>query len=309
VGAGRATPVDAKEEAVRRSVVTTLCLMIALTMCPVVEAQDLDAEGAPDADAGLVPWPDPPETEAAVRIPALGTMLAVSWNTANAEVGTIDLDTGEWALIGSSGFPRLNSLAVSGDGVFYSVSMTDVVGDSTLITIDAATGAGTALGALTPGMDIRALAFSPGGELYAVDDTGSGSDDDLYILDTTSGAEGLVGTMTGFRGVQGLAFGPVTGILYAWDIFEGLLTVDPATAAATDVNSAIAGVSDIQTIVVLPNGVIVGGQDDLYVISPVTGEFVAVGLGDYPELRGMDFLLDPDIIFVDGFEIGSTVRW
>jgi DNA-binding beta-propeller fold protein YncE len=215
------------------------------------------------------------------------TLIAIGWaNGAPCPVGSIDTATGAWTLIGeTTGFDRCNSLTRDAAGVFYSVAA-NRAGD-VLITIDTGTGAATQLALLNPLLNIKAIAYSPSGVLYAVVNLGAGGNDLLYTIDAATGNETLVGDM-GIRGIQGLAFHPVTGDLYAADVSgAGLMTVDLATGAATDVNPDVGGA--VQSITVLPDGTIFGVWNDLYSIDPVTGVHTQIATGGYPDLRGVDF--------------------
>src|SRR5438093_1522828 len=75
--------------------------------------------------------------------------------------------------------------------------------------------------------------------------------DDLYVIDLANETTTRIGSM-GFLGVQGLDYSP-SGLLYAWDVSEGLLIVNPITGAATDVNSSVGGTGAIQSIVFAPD--------------------------------------------------------
>ena len=61
------------------------------------------------------------------------------------------------------------------------------------------------------------------------------------------------------------------GVLYGWDVNDGLLTIDPATGTATDVNPSIDGIADIQTIVVMDDGSIYGAGNFFFSIDPGDG--------------------------------------
>jgi hypothetical protein len=160
-----------------------------------------------------------------------------------------------------------------------------------LITIDPATGKGTQVAILDFPVypaSVRALAFSPGGVLYAVNcRPGAGlQPHDLYTINVATG----VGTLIGHTGdgVQGLAFSP-GGVLYGWDVVLGLVTINTATGAATDVNPAIGGTGDIQSIIFGPDGKLYGGCNALYIIDPTTGAYTLVGSGGYSDVRGLEF--------------------
>jgi len=193
------------------------------------------------------------------HIPETNLLLAVCWDGDDSLVGTIDMDSGDWESLGGSGLPRLNSLAANAAGVFFTVTKTEYQGISSLATVDPSTGSGTIVEELSP-------------ILYAIAD----KPDRLYTIDTTTGVARLVGD-TGFPGVQGLAYSPTANVLYGWDIGsgsgvgDGLVIINPATGAATDVGPA-EGTSEIQGLTVLPNGIILGARDSLWQVDPDTGE-------------------------------------
>ena len=138
-------------------------------------------------------------------------------------------------------------------------------------------------------------AVSPQNVLYAVNNTGpAGQTDthDLYTIDVSSGVGTHIG-VTGI-GVQGLDFSP-TGVLYGWDIFTGLVTIDAATGAATDVNPAVGGLSyPIQTIGFAPDGTLYGAFNSLFTMAFATGIPTLVGAGGYSDVRGIEFLAVPE---------------
>jgi len=175
---------------------------------------------------------------------AEGDMVGVSWSATNSPVVRLDESTGAGATIGLSGFTGLNALAVDGSGTLYSAVDNINAITKPLITINPSTGAGTAVAPLNFGAIepfVRGLAFSPAGVLYAVNNTGPPGQTvshDLYTIDPNTG----IGTHVGITGlgVQGIDFSP-GGILYGWDVFDGLVTIDTATGAATDVNPLVGG--------------------------------------------------------------------
>lgn len=75
-------------------------------------------------------------------------------------------------------------------------------------------------------------------------------------------------------------------MLYAWDYLAGLITIDPASGSVADVNPAVVG-PNIQSLVVLPDGSMVGGQSSLYAIDKHTGEATEIG-GSLPNVRGLE---------------------
>ena len=222
------------------------------------------------------------------------TAVGVSWSATDSPAYAIDVSTGQSVSLGLTGFLHLNSLAASSSGQLYSAD------DSRLVRIKPQGGVGdvaVSIGSnINLGTSIRGLAFSSNDVLYAINngdppDQAAGTPDPLYILDRVTGDAQLVGS-TGFAAIQGLDFGP-DGALYAWDIFKGLLKVNPATGLATDVNLAIGGTGDIQTIAFGPNGILYGACNGLYVINPSTGAFtLSASLGNL-DIRGLDFVAEP----------------
>jgi len=225
-----------------------------------------------------------------------GDVLALQWSFTGdtSPVGTIDSTTGVWQTIGSSGFPRLNALARSPSGVYYSVTEYDTCGASRLITIDPRTGAGSVVAGIDGIPDnnyVSGLAFSPGGVLYAAlgDCHVLEPSDWLYTINPASGTASLVGAIAGYSGVGALDFDDSTGTLYGWDNQAGLITIDPASGTATDVNPSVGG-PNILSLVILPNGSMVGGRSELYSIDRTTGETTRIGSGSFDNVRGIEVL-------------------
>ena len=108
-------------------------------------------------------------------------------------------------------------------------------------------------------------------------------------MNPSSGAATPVGTITGFTYVQALDFDDATGTLYGWDQYSGLLTINPASGAGSDVNPSLAGPT-MMSLVVLPNGAMVGGQQALYSIDKVTGEATQIGASTLNNVRGIEVL-------------------
>jgi glucose/arabinose dehydrogenase len=106
-----------------------------------------------------------------------------------------------------------------------------------LVTIDPATGAGTAIGAL--GLDnVNGLTYDPVTEtLFGIQGVAGVGIDQLVTINTTTGAATVIGA-TGFSAVLGLAFDPATGTLYGNDqVTDQLLTINPITGIATPIGS------------------------------------------------------------------------
>jgi len=186
-------------------------------------------------------------------------------------------------LIGYSGFARLNSLALDNVGRFVSVGGTAA---DALLTINPTTGAGTQISTLNFGhpIDVRALACSSAGDLYAVNNQVPGfiSPQDLYRVNLATGVGTFVATLS--AQCQALDF-DAAGTLYGWGALTanqwGLMKIDPATGAITDINPLhpSRGVT-IQSIVFGPDGTLYGADDQLYRINVTTGRRKRSALAD-----------------------------
>lgn len=210
----------------------------------------------------------------------------------------IDLSTGEYSILNEQG-RAYNSLAQNSSGELFAgwfngsgengrVSKLDLETGAILQTFDAA----------TPGADSsRGLSFSHSDVLYAAvnrnDSSGSPTlDDDLYVFDLANEATALIGSL-GFSRVQGLDFSP-DGTLYAWDVEEGLLIVNPMTGLAADVSPAQPGTAEIQSLAFTPDGRLFGARGNLYTIDPNTGAFSQLGTGSGIDLRGIEYVMVPE---------------
>lgn len=173
----------------------------------------------------------------------------------------VDLHTGSTFDIGPTGFPSIEALCFSPEGVLYGVD--DQL--QQLVRIDCSTGAGTAVGALGVVVGNPGLSFDGAGTLWlAADtlysvDTGTGAatavgpigvflnglagrgdrllgistGSSLYAIDRTTGAGTLLGSLVNASGVRGgLSFAP-DGSLWGYANTGGLLyTVGPDTGRA-----------------------------------------------------------------------------
>jgi hypothetical protein len=124
---------------------------------------------------------------------------------------------------------------------------------------------------------VRAVAFSPAGTLLAA---GTGSK--LHTIDVETGVARLVAD-TGLEALATIAFSP-DGTLYGWDIGVvsgtvglGLVTIDPLTGGATDVNPSVGGTSEISTLAFGPDGTLYGARSSLFTVDTATGELTLVG--------------------------------
>lgn len=237
---------------------------------------------------------------AAAAVPAARgqDMIGVQWT---GSVLSIDSATGAGTVIGSTGFGvGANAMAVDSSGtIFISQRLGSSGPPYAILTVDPQTGSATPT-AVQSAPDMRGLAFDAAGNLWAIVDhsaTASGKDE-LQLVDLATGGLTSVGS-TGTTGIQAFAIHP-DGTFYAWDIspgnsspnapLAGLLTLDPMTGAATDVNPNVGAVNGIQFLSVAPDGTLYGGQFQLSTIDRSTGVVTAIGGSGYSDLRGADFL-------------------
>jgi hypothetical protein len=129
---------------------------------------------------------------------------------------------------------------------------------------------------------VRGLAFSPEGTLFAIAGTADVARP-IHTIDPQTGVATLVGS-TGLKGVCALAFSP-DGTLYGWDIGDvnlagavGLVTLDPLTGLATDVNPAVGDGNElIMSLGFGPDGTLYGAAESLFRVDMGTGELTLVG--------------------------------
>ncbi|NOZ40742.1 MAG: hypothetical protein GXP24_11025 [Planctomycetes bacterium] len=234
---------------------------------------------------------------AALLIPSVArayVLVGVGFESGTTLV-RIDPLTGQYTATSNLG-SFYNSLAQNSQGEFYGGRSSVTAENGRVSRFDPATGAVLqTFNAITPGAgSSRGLSFDAEDNLFAVvnrnDSSGSPTlDDDLYRFDLASQTTTRIGSL-GFGAVQGFDISP-NDTFYAWDIIEGLLTVDPVTGNATDVNPSIGGTGDIQSIVFAPDGRLFGARQNLYRIDPTTGEFTQIGVGLGFDIRGIEFLV------------------
>jgi hypothetical protein len=220
-----------------------------------------------------------------------------------APLVAINPDTGVYSTLSVSG-NSYNALAQDSHGNLYASSFNSTAENGLVSRIDPHTGAPLqTFNAPTPGAgDIRGLGFNQSDVLFAAvnrnDIHGSPTlPDDLYEIDLVSQTTTRIGSM-GFNGVQGLDFSP-SGLLYSWDVINGLLIVNPVTGAAVDVNSSIGGTGAIQSIVFAPDGRLFGASQQLFSINPLTGAFTAIGVGNGPDIRGIEWVVpEPSTLII-----------
>ncbi len=217
-------------------------------------------------------------------------LIGVTWS---GSVYDINSATGVGVFLALSGYTNLNSLASSPDGIY-------TVGGSssqTLLKINPDTGLATALFSIGAS-DIRGLAFV-GSDLYAIQ---QGATDQLIKINPTNGVVTPIGS-TNYVSVQSLEYDGTT--LFAWDIDNGLLSINPATGAATYIGGFAN--QDIQGLVSLPGGRLLGGRDRLYEIDKTTGNLSLIGSGNYTDVRGLARRAVPEPMSVAALAIGISL--
>jgi hypothetical protein len=216
--------------------------------------------------------------------------------------------TGTGSSIGPSGAPGLNAMAKVGS------QLLSVANNGNLVAIDPITGLASVLVATSPPLlSVRGMATDPAGVLYVLQNGGTGTTapDVLYTLDVATGVATLVGT-TSHPGLQGLGC-DLIGTLYSWDVGSGsgfgagLVTIDPVTAASTDVDPSTGNSVDVQCLAVSPAGVLYGARNSLYTIDTVTGAPTLVGAGGYTDLRGIEFVPGAGCAVFNGNQINPVV--
>ena len=217
----------------------------------------------------------------------------------DGDVVSIDETTGAATLL-STNFPAgnfSNAMARNSAGVIYVTGGQGLIGFN---TVNPTTGVVTVGPTLDLGNfeSVRGLAFSPADVLYAINQPVPGSfapPNDLYTINTSTGVGTLIASVP--ASIQGLAFSP-SGILYGWSTGSGeanapgLVVIDPATGAVTDVNPAVFGnASQVQALAFSAAGVLYGGRSSLYTIDLTTGALTLVGLmgAAATDIRGMEF--------------------
>ncbi len=206
-------------------------------------------------------------------------MIGVSWSGA---IWTFDSTTGVGSMVGT-GMPGQNALGKDGSGRLWCTTRTTttpyVYG---LTTIDPTTFTATSM--FTGTVDYRGFATGSGGQLLGIRD---GSPDVLHSIDTTTGVGTLIGP-TGLSSIQG--FADHLGTLYAWDLGLGLVTINPLTGTATDVNPSVGATGvEVQWMCSHSSGRLLAGRNNLYVIDPATGVGTLLGnIGSNIDLRGAE---------------------
>jgi hypothetical protein len=207
-------------------------------------------------------------------------MIAVSWTGA---VYALNSYTGATTLIAPGLFGQ-NALARDGQGRLWSTQRTPstpYVYD--LTRIDPRVPSSTLQFANTA--DVRGMTGNGGTTLLAVINAAVGTADSLASIDVATGAITTIGA-TGLSALQSIAVR--NGVIYAFDLTAGLVTLNPSTGIATDVNPSIGGSgTNLQWLAFRADGQLVGGGATLFTINPTTGATSAFG-PSLPDLRGAE---------------------
>jgi hypothetical protein len=224
---------------------------------------------------------------ALVAMSARADFLGVTWT---GDAVLIHQGSNTFTTIGPTSALNLNSMAKDAQGHF--ITANEGGGTPKLYRVDPVVG--KALFFHFPFLnDIRAMSSDPGGVLYSIDALSSGVDDRLYTLDlSVPPGDSIIAHFVGqidINGIQDMAFAS-DGTLYGWSIGAGLITIDPVTAHAVDVNGLLDGTDQIQSLAFAPDGTLYGAGDNLYVIDRVTGNYSQVGTGSVGSVRGMAYI-------------------
>lgn len=222
---------------------------------------------------------------------ALAALSAVDFQ---GQFWSINTSTGTPTGAGTTGFGRLNSLAMNNSGVLYTATDNSnvVVGPDRLLSIDPATGMGTSVAILNFGAvdpDVRSMAFRPSdGALFVINAGGSGGTliNSLFRVDPGTGAGTFIAAL-GSVGLQGLDFA-ADGTLYAWSNPLGLVTLNANTGALADVNPGVVG-NVMQSIVFDTDGRLYGAATSgFYSIDRNTGVQTLIGSVGGLDIRGIE---------------------
>lgn len=193
----------------------------------------------------------------------LGALAQAEFVTFSWEGGMHSLDsiTGR-ATTRAAVAADINASAIAPDGTHY------IAWDRGKISkVDPGTGATTFVANLN--LDIRGLSFV-GNTLYAIEDV-QGANDRLRTINIGAGTSTIVGT-SNHTALQSLAT-RADGFLVSWDnLSAGMVTVNSATGATTDVNPSVGAAPGFQGLDIDAYGVLWGvARGRLYRIDLATG--------------------------------------
>lgn len=195
---------------------------------------------------------------------------------------SLDSTTGTVSNLGNTGYPQIQGMAHDGAGTYYGFSGPQ----KKLISMDPRTGCSVEVSTVSTTV-IRALAWHSAGTLWVIEDGGFGNNDRLKTLDIATGITTTVGT-SNHEKLEGLAKDSF-GTLYGYDADWGLVTIDTATGASTDVNVLMDGISLLASISFAPNGDLFRTGTALYSIDQVTGTTTQIGAGGFLDMKASEF--------------------
>lgn len=207
-------------------------------------------------------------------------MVATSWG---GPIYALDSFTGQTTLLANGLFGQ-QALARDGQGRLWSTQRTATAPFTYDLTrVDPLAGSATVQFANTA--DVRGMTGVGGSLLLAVVNAPVGTADSLAVVDAATGSVTTIGP-TGLNGLQSIAVR--AGVLYAFDSNIGLVTLNPTTGQATDVNPAIgSNGTNLQWLAFRADGQLVGGGATLFTVDPSTGATTAFGPA-LPDLRGAE---------------------
>jgi hypothetical protein len=211
-------------------------------------------------------------------------LIGVGWS---GQVVLVDSLTAAVTPLGT-GLPGQNALGRDASGNYWCTTRTTatpyVYG---LTVLDPSTGAATVIHSNF--VDLRGLCAASGSDLFGILQASS---DMLVRIDTATGTSTTLGS-TGFAGLQGLA--EHQGVLYGWDINQGLVIIDPNTGAGVDPFPGLGGPSGLQFLCSHPDGRLLAGggstTNSLYTVDLTTGLTTLIGvMSGAADLRGLEAL-------------------
>lgn len=210
--------------------------------------------------------------------------------TFTGDIVRVDATTATAVLELSTGLDGLNGMTLSPNGRIWCIQRAGATGPQ-LVEVDTLLGTAFSIG-FTYLNTTTALARSPSDTLYTVNIPGTISKLYLLDLDLMPSQPGIligdikIGNL--FTSVQGMTFAP-DGTLYGWANHYGLLSIDPLTAQAIDVDAQVTHTEQILCLAWGADGFLYGGYEYLYRINPSTGVATLLGgpLG-FGGIRGME---------------------
>lgn len=186
-------------------------------------------------------------------------MIAVDWT---GGIYALDSATGAATPIGAGMFGQ-NCLCRDAGGLLWTSGASGFLPHYFIARLDPVALTATPM---FPSLDVRALAAGSGTTLYAITYNSAPGTNSFYCIDTATGVHTFVGP-TGTGAVQAMTM--LNGVLYAWDMYLGLGTIDPNVGVFVDVGTGPG--ANLQWLAVRSDGQLIGGGTQLWTIDPLTG--------------------------------------